>query len=322
MDYGIDVSHYNAIADAYAVRGNNITFAWCKASEGTDYVDPTFANKVRQLKAAGIVVGAYHFLRAGSVSAQAAHFRQVAGDAGCLAVGALMPMLDMESADVRGSANDAVNGFYDALNVSPLDVYGNLDWWNNVLAPGRWSNRGVLGHIARYNGAPGSPGWTYGRMACHQHTSNGTVPGIPGNVDRNATMGAYSLQSVTIGQVAPAPTPIPAPVPPPSSPADTWTVRSGDTLSRIASFWNTTVSAVAVANRITDVNLIRVGQVIRRPGSAGAAPAPVARRTYVVRSGDTLSAIAARYGTSVPALVALNHLSNPNRIYAGQTLSV
>lgn len=46
-DYGIDVSH---------VHANGITFAWCKATEGTegtDYVDPTFASKVTQLRAAG-----------------------------------------------------------------------------------------------------------------------------------------------------------------------------------------------------------------------------------------------------------------------------
>ncbi|WP_103353595.1 LysM peptidoglycan-binding domain-containing protein [Amycolatopsis sp. CA-128772] len=321
MDYGVDVSHYNAVADANAVRNNGITFAWCKATEGTTYVDPTFANKVAQLKAAGIVVGAYHFLRAGDVAAQARRFRQVAGDAGCLNAGALLPMADMEANDVRGSANTAVTTFYDTLGVSPVDVYGNLDWWRNVLAPGQWGARAILGHIARYNGDPGNPGWLYGSLALHQHTSSGSVPGIPGNVDRNATIGTYNLRGLTIGQVAAPVEPVPL-VPAPITGGDSWTVKRGDTLSRVASAWHMTVSAVAVANGITNPDLITVGQVIHRPGSASAKPAPAARTTYKIRAGDTLGAIARKYNTTVPALVALNHLSNPDRIYAGQTLTI
>lgn len=322
MDYGIDVSHYNAIADAHAVRGNGITFAWVKASEGIDYVDPSFANKVAQLKAAGITVGAYHFLTAGNAVAQAQHFRAVAGSAGCLATGALMPMADMETATLRTGANPAVAQFYDALAVKPLDVYGNLDWWQHVLVPAQWAQRSILGHIARYNGQPGSPGWSYGQLACHQHTSTGTVPGIPGNVDRDCTMAAYSLAKITIGQVTPIVTPREAPKPAAPAPATTWTVRGGDTLSRIASAWHVTVSALAVANHIADIDLIRVGQVIHRPGSASAVPAPQRRSSYTVRPGDTLSAIAANHRTTVPALVALNHISNPDRIYAGQHILV
>lgn len=321
MDYGVDVSHYNAIADANAARGNGITFAWCKATEGTTYVDPTFANKVKQLKAAGIVVGAYHFLRAGDVAAQARRFREVAGDAGCLNAGALLPMADMEASDVRGTANTVVARFYDAVGVSPLDVYGNLDWWRNVLAPAQWGARSILGHIARYNGDPGNPGWSYPGLALHQHTSSGNVPGIPGNVDRNATIGTYNLRALTIGQVAAPAAPIPL-TPAPIAAGNTWTVKRGDTLSRIASAWGSTVSAVAVANGITNPDLITVGQVIHRPGSANARPAPSPRGSYTIRPGDTLSAIARKYNTTVPALVALNHLSNPDRIVAGRTLTV
>lgn len=327
MDYGIDVSHFNAIADAHAVRANGITYAWCKATEGTTYVDPTFAAKVKQLRAAGIRVGAYAFLRAGDPVAQARHFRQVAGDAGCLTLGSLMPMADMEAADVRGTANQALAAFYDTLGVSPVDCYANLDWWTTVLRPGTWGSRNVLGHIARYNGRPGAPGWTYGHMACHQHTSDGKVPGIPGAVDRNATIGGYTLQKMTIGHVpatkpSPAPPVVPPATRPPATPSakDTYVVRSGDTLSRIASMWHVTVSSVAVANRIADPDVIQVGQIIKRPGTPGAATATPATKSYTVRPGDTLFALSQVLGRSMPTLVALNHISNPDRIYAGQVI--
>lgn len=321
MDYGTDLSMWNAVNDADAMRANGITYAWLKCSEGVGYVDPTFFNKVRQLKSAGIVVGAYHFMRAGSASAQAQHFRQVAGDAGCLDAGALMPMADMEAADVRSDANDFVTAFYDALRVEPMDCYGNVDWWRNALNFNAWGRRDVLGHIAHYNGDPGNPAYTYPRAAVHQHTQTGSIPGIAGNVDRNATLGTYDLASITIGRVAP---PIAAPTGGgvTADPGDTWTVHAGDTLSRIASAWATTVSAVAVANGIPDANLIYVGQVIRKPGTSGTAAPPVGGGSYTVAPGDTLSGIAAGHGTTVAVLVALNHISNPDRIYAGQSLTL
>ncbi len=46
------------------------------------------------------------------------------------------------------------------------------------------------------------------------------------------------------------------------------------------------------------------------------------RRTYTVQAGDTLSGIAARFGTSWQTLAQGNHLSNPNLIYPGQTLTI
>jgi LysM repeat protein len=43
---------------------------------------------------------------------------------------------------------------------------------------------------------------------------------------------------------------------------------------------------------------------------------------YTVRRGDTLSAIARRYGTSVAAIQRLSGIKNPNKIYVGQTIRV
>jgi LysM repeat protein len=320
VDYGIDVSHYNAVSDANAVRADGITYAWVKATEGADYVDPTFAPKVTQLRAAGIVVGAYHFADGSPVAAQAQHFRDVAVSAGCLVSGSLLPMLDMEDTTARAAANVIVPAFYDGVGVQPQDVYGNLDWWTNVFDRGAWGGRNLLGHIARYNGDPGSPGFTAPDLALHQHTDTGTVAGIPGAVDRDCTMTGYSLAACCIGGAVVVTAPIPTP--PTSSASDTWTVQSGDTLARIASAWGVTVSAVAAANGITNPDLIYPGQVIHRPGSTGAAPAPTAGNTYTVRAGDTLSAIAAAHGTSVAELVTLNHVSNPDRITVGQVLTL
>ena len=315
MDYGIDLSHWNTLADAEAVRRDGITYAWVKGTEGVGYVDRTLHSKAKALQAAGIVVGAYHFARAGDPRDQADHFRATVGKLGLLNKGALLPMLDMEADDVRRGADDFVRIFFDHLAVERMEVYANLDWWRNTLNPETWGSRNILGHIARYNGEPGNPGWTYNRMAVHQHTATGRVGGVPGNVDRNATMSGYDLADLRIGGATPPPAPQPRPVP-----ADCHRVQPGDTLSGIASRWGATVSAVAAENDIADPDVIHVGQIICKPKDA---PRPTpGGRTHTVRAGDTLSAIAARYDTTVPVLVRLNAISNPDRIQVGQVIAL
>lgn len=97
----------------------------------------------------------------------------------------------------------------------------------------------------------------------------------------------------------------------------TYTVQSGDTLSSIAAKFGTNYQALASLNGISNPNLIYVGQVLRVNGSASTGSV-----YYTVRAGDSLSAIASRYGTSYQSIAALNGLSNPNLIYAGQTLKI
>src|SRR6185503_6337250 len=58
------------------------------------------------------------------------------------------------------------------------------------------------------------------------------------------------------------------------------------------------------------------------PTAAPSAAPAASFRTYVVQSGDTLSAIANRYGTTVQAIVSLNNLSDPGRLSIGQVLKI
>lgn len=106
-----------------------------------------------------------------------------------------------------------------------------------------------------------------------------------------------------------------------------YTVQSGDTLSGIASSFNTTVSSLASLNGISNPNLIVVGQTLRVSGNSNASAARPSTSyssngTYTVQAGDTLSGIAAQFGTSYQNLANINHLSNPNQIYVGQTLVI
>jgi peptidoglycan endopeptidase LytE len=112
----------------------------------------------------------------------------------------------------------------------------------------------------------------------------------------------------------------------PAAASTTYRVQYGDTLSSIAARFGTSYEALAAANHLSDPNLIFPGQVLVVGGGYAAASSYSAYRagggTYTVQAGDTLSSIAARFGTSFQALAALNGIANPNLIEVGQVLRV
>lgn len=95
-----------------------------------------------------------------------------------------------------------------------------------------------------------------------------------------------------------------------------YVVKEGDTLSSIASIYGTTYEYIASLNGISNPNLIYPGQVLKIEVSKGD------DIYYTVKSGDTLSSIALKYGVSYQTLVSINGISNPNLIYPGQVLLI
>jgi N-acetylmuramoyl-L-alanine amidase len=100
--------------------------------------------------------------------------------------------------------------------------------------------------------------------------------------------------------------------------AATHTVRRGQTLSEIAGKYRTSVSRLVKMNDLSDPDLIVAGQRLRVPGGSGGGGSSV----HVVRSGETLSEIAARHGTSVDRLARRNGIKNPGLIRVGQRIRV
>jgi lysozyme len=95
-----------------------------------------------------------------------------------------------------------------------------------------------------------------------------------------------------------------------------YTVKSGDTLSKIARTFGTTVSALASLNGIANPNQIAAGATICvKP--QGAKPAG---HYYTVKSGDTLYSIARKCGLTAAHLAQANGIPNPDEIYAGRVI--
>src|SRR5262245_36114761 len=105
------------------------------------------------------------------------------------------------------------------------------------------------------------------------------------------------------------------------------TVQWGDTLSGIAALCGTTIAAIQAANPGLGA-WVYAGQVLCIPTGYVSSPVsypsyPNYGGTYVVQWGDTLGKIAARTGTSVGNLLALNpQIWNPSLIYTGQVINL
>lgn len=108
--------------------------------------------------------------------------------------------------------------------------------------------------------------------------------------------------------------------------AANYTIAPGDTLWDLADRFGTTPEELASLNGVDDPRLLRVGQVLRVPDPADAAgPAgavAAVHEVYEVASGDTLVAIAGRFGLSTAALAQANGLDDPNWIVSGQRLAL
>lgn len=103
----------------------------------------------------------------------------------------------------------------------------------------------------------------------------------------------------------------------------TYTVQRGNTLSQIAKAYGVTVNHIVEINNIQNPNLIYPGEKLRITESSNMTLNPVLQNNYyTVQIGDTLSAIARRYGVTVQYLVNLNGIRNPNLIYPGQILKI
>ena len=122
---------------------------------------------------------------------------------------------------------------------------------------------------------------------------------------------------------------IPPAVTPPVTPTTTeYTVQAGDTLSSIGKKFGVPWKAIQNANPGVEPTKLQIGQKIVIPppqapavGDAGLPMTESGEQLYEVKSGDTLSGIARRYGTRVDAIREANNLVT-DRIIVGQKLKI
>jgi len=191
---GIDVSHWQGGINWTSVKNSGKTFAFCKATEGTGFVDDRFASNWAAMKNVGLIRGAYHFGRPGTDPvAQANHFcdvvRPTSGD--------LQMTLDLEVTDGRtpSQVRSWVVSFINRIKVRtgrPGIIYTGFFFWRD--SAGNGSNLDCPLWLAYWgSGNPSDfvpAAWPF--FTFWQYTSTGTCPGVSGNVDRDAFNGSLT----------------------------------------------------------------------------------------------------------------------------------
>jgi GH25 family lysozyme M1 (1,4-beta-N-acetylmuramidase) len=198
---GIDISHWQDTIDWPAVKGDGVEFALAKATEATDYVDPTFDTNRAEAKAAGIAFGAYHFFRSDEdPTVQAQHFATTLGS---VEVGEISPVLDLETADGEGGTTiveraltflevlESLTGRVPIIYTSPSFYESTLDAPASLGAYPLW--------IANWETSCPTVPTTWADWSVWQYTDSGSVNGIGGPVDRDQFDGTVAeLQCVGV----------------------------------------------------------------------------------------------------------------------------
>ena len=169
------------------------------------------------------------------------------------------------------------------------------------------------------------PGDTVSHIALRSSTTVAAIVAANG-LDARATITAgQRITLPTEGAAAPVTAP-PAPAAAPA--AASHTVARGETVSRLATRYGTTTAAIIAANGLDARAMIRIGQVLTVSGTAAAttavlvaAPA-VTTIAHTVVAGETVSALATRYGTTTAAIITANNLKPNGMIRIGQVLTV
>lgn len=174
--FGIDLSHYNTVTDWNAVKNAGVAFIYMKATQGTGFVDPQFANYVNGAKSVGIPIGAYHYAGLGDPVSEALHFKNIIDQQQL----ELIPVLDLEQSASSVDLVEWVKTFKNTLNRKIILYTGN--WFieenpcvNQLYDIPLWTS------YYKDTPPPDEPGWKV--WTIWQYSDKVSVPGIADLVD-------------------------------------------------------------------------------------------------------------------------------------------
>ena len=320
---GIDVSNWQGYIDYSEVKEDGIEIVYIKASQGSDIKDAYFDINYENAKANGLKVGFYHYLTATTeeeAKTQANFFASVISGktADCKLVMDYETFGDSSVEEI----NDIAEVFLETvqeLTGKEIIIYSDLSNAENVFDTELADNYGLwIAYYGDYNElSEYDTSWL--EYIGVQYTDTGTVLGISGYVDKDLFTTDILLSDAseitTSGETTETY----------NTETVYYTVKSGDTLSKIAEEYGTTAQEIADINNISNSNLIYVGErlkILTNSTVEGNEERGLGEIIYTVKSGNTLYQIAQAYGVSVESIVELNNIKNPNLIYPGEKLRI
>lgn len=314
--FGIDVSENNGIINWDLVKPN-INFAILRlgwiGNKNNHTLDKKFERNYAECKRLGIPVGAYVYCYCNSEETAKAGanwaMKMLQGKNIELPI-----YIDMEDNTIVNCGIDKLTNMCIAFNTIIeqaglwAGVYANENWFNNYLNKEELKRRYTCWIASYKNGV----NCYKGEYDIWQNSSSSKINGISCNVDTNYMYRDLisEIGNKSVSQAVEQPK-----IEQKIETQNTYIVKSGDTLSGIANKFGTTYQELARVNGIANPNLIYVGQVLKINEQAQ-------EKTYIVKSGDTLSGIAKKFNTTYQLIAAKNRIKNPNKIFVGQVLEI
>lgn len=352
---GIDISSWQKGINLNVVPCD---FVIVKATGGTGYVNPDYTRAMNQAISAGKKVGVYHYAREkgckGSAAAEADFFVKTVQSY----IGKAILVLDWEEELPLGVAwaKEFLDRVYQKTGVKAFlytsaSVTREYDW-TSVAQAGYQLWMAQYPNAKPQNGYRDKP-WTDGKgygafksLAIHQYSGTGRLPGYNGNLDMNKAYMDATAWDKYAGATEQKPTPAPTPKPDAPSGATLDLAVAvmqgkygagqdrknalGTRYQEVQDFINHIASA-STDTLVAEVMQGKYGNGETRKTVLGGRYKAVQDKIdgkgsgavyYTVRSGDTLSGIAAKYGTTYQKIAQMNGIANPNKIYVGQKLRV
>ncbi len=316
---GIDVSNWQGSIDYNTVKESGIDIVYIKASQGIDVVDSYFRINYNNAKANGLKVGFYHYLTARTEQQaieQADFFASVISNT----VPDCKLAMDFESFGnlTNEEINQIAQTFLERLETTTgkeVIIYSDTSNARNIFRAELASRYPLW--VAEYGVEnPGETNWEF--WEGFQFTDMGEVPGIQGFVDKDRFTEDILLDSSTQ---------IPESGNKENYNQDTeYIVQCGNTLTSIAHKYGTSVRALVALNGIQNPNLIFTGEKLIVPINSNIGSTEslfdAGHTIYTVKPGDTLSALAIEFRTTVDSIAKLNGIENINLIFVGQKLRI
>ncbi len=354
---GIDISGWQAGINLAAVPCD---FVIIKSTQGTSYVNKDCDRAYQQAKKAGKLLGVYHYFSGGDPVAEADFYLK--NIAGYLNEAILVLDWEGNENAKFNQGPAVAKPFLDRVaektGVKPLiymskSVCSQHDWSAVASKYALWAAQYADDNPTGYQLNPWTDNKGYGAWespVIFQYSSNGRLAGCSGELDIDiAYMDATAWKAYAKGSKS---APSPAPSPAQNTPA-------GTTLDLVygvmtGKYGNGDVRKKALGSRYDEVqgeiNHIATASAVTLAGEtrAGRYGNDPVRRTvlgsrydevqkiingqdtgngsgavyYTVRNGDTLSGIAAKYGTTYQRIAQLSGISNPDKIYVGQKIRI
>lgn len=293
MKKGIDISEHNGSIDFTKVKNDGIEFViirvgWIGNKENHT-LDKKFIENYNNAKACGLKIGfyVYSYIENETSMLSAINWvkKQILGKTHDYPI-----FLDVEDKQISGLSKEKQTNLceYFCDNFENSGIYANLDWFKNKLNVNNLINYKIW--LAQWTSANNHSADF--KVDLWQYSSKGKVNGINSNVDMNYCLNCEENSSTITGQLS---------------------IEEVANAVIRGEFGNGEERKTLLANAGYNYNEVQ-SKVNELMG--------VSSVTYKIKSGDTLSVIAQKFGTTVSKLAQLNNIKNVNLIYAGQTIKI